>query len=42
MLRGVPPVAVVIGETLAMAMTMAIVMVIIPYRRMNSLLCLYL
>jgi len=34
--KGIPPVAVVVGETYAMAMTM------IPYRRMNGLLYLYL
>ena len=36
--RGIPPVAVVVGETLAVAM----VMVIIPCRRMSGLLRLYL
>jgi len=43
-LKGVPPVAVVVGETLVvvMAMVMAMVMVIFPRRRMNSLLRLYL
>jgi len=39
-LKGVPPVAVVIGETLAIVIVM--VMVIFPHRRMNSLLHLYL
>ena len=38
--KGIPPVAVVVGETLAMVMV--IVMVMIPHRRMNGLLCLYL
>jgi len=38
MLRGVPPVAVVVGETLVIAM----VMVIFPRRRISSLLHLYL
>jgi len=36
--RGIPSVAVVVGETLAVAM----VMVIIPCRRMSGLLRLYL
>jgi len=39
-LKGVPPVAVVIGETLAIVIVM--VMVIFSHRRMNSLLHLYL
>jgi len=38
MLRGVPPVAVVVGETLVIAM----VMVIFPRRRISGLLRLYL
>ena len=38
--KGVPPVAVVVGETLAMVMVM--VMMMIPRRRMNGLLYLYL
>jgi len=38
MLRGVPPVAVVVGETLVIAM----VMVIFPHRRISGLLRLYL
>ena len=38
--KGVPPVAVVVGETLAMVMVM--MMMMIPRRRMNGLLCLYL
>jgi len=43
-LKGVPLVAVVVGEILAMVMVMVIVMMmmIIPHRRMNSLLYLYL
>jgi len=44
-LKGVPPVAVVIGKTYAMAMAMVIamvMMVIIPHKRMNNLLYLYL
>ena len=39
-LKGVPPVAVVVGETLVMAMVMVILM--FPHRRMNGLLRLYL
>ena len=44
MLKGVPLVAVVVDEILAMVMVMVMVMMImiIPYRRMNSLLYLYL
>jgi len=38
--KGIPPVAVVVGEILAMVMV--IVMMMIPRRRMNGLLCLYL
>jgi len=43
-LKGVPPVAVVVGKTLVMVMAMAMVMVMVmfPCRRMNGLLCLYL
>ena len=44
-MKGVPPVAVVIGKTYAMAMAMVIAMVtmvIIPRRRINNLLYLYL
>jgi len=41
-LKGVPPVAVVVGKTLVMAMAMLMVMVMFPHRRMSSLLCLYL
>jgi len=40
--KGVPPVAVVVGETLVMVMVMVMVMMMIPHRRMNGLLCLYL
>ena len=39
-LKGVPPIAVVVGKTLVMAMAM--VMVMFPRRRMSSLLHLYL
>jgi len=39
-LKGVPPVAVVVGETLAIVMVM--VMVMFSHRRMNGLLHLYL
>ena len=44
MLKGVSPVAVVVGETLVMvmAMVMVMVMVMFPHRRMSSLLHLYL
>ena len=43
-LKGVPLVAVVVDEILAMVMVMVMVMMmmIIPHRRMNSLLYLYL
>jgi len=41
-LKGVLPVAVVVGKTLVMAMAMVMVMLMFPYRRMNGLLCLYL
>jgi len=41
-LKGVPPIAVIVGETLVMAMAMAIVMVMFPHKRMNGLLRLYL
>jgi len=37
-LKSVPPVAVVVDETLVMAMAM----VMFPHRRMSGLLCLYL
>jgi len=41
--KGIPPVAVVIGETLVMVMVMVMVMMMmIPHRRMNGLLYLYL
>jgi len=39
-LKGVPSVAVVIGETLVMVMAMAMAM--FPYRRISGLLRLYL
>jgi len=39
-LKGIFPVAIVVGETLVMVMVMAIVM--FPHRRMSSLLHLYL
>ena len=39
-LKDVPPVAVVVGETLVMVM--AIAMVMFPCRRISGLLCLYL
>ena len=45
MLKGVPFVAVVVGKTYAMVMVMMMMMVaivMIPHRRMNNLLCLYL
>ena len=41
-LKGVPPIAVVVGETLVMAMAMVMVMLMFPHRRTNGLLCLYL
>jgi len=41
-LKSVPPVAVVVGETLVMAMVMAMVMVMFPHKRMSGLLRLYL
>jgi len=41
--KGIPPVAVVIGEILVMVMVMVMVMMMmIPHRRMNGLLHLYL
>jgi len=40
--KGIPPVAVVVGETLAIVMIMVMVTIMIPYRRMNGLLHLYL
>jgi len=42
MLKNIPPVAVVGGETLAIVIVMVMVMMMIPCRRMNGLLCLYL
>ena len=39
--RGIPPVAVVVGETYTMVIVI-MMMVMIPCRRMNNLLCLYL
>jgi len=42
MLKSVPPIAVVVGETLVMAIVMAMVMAMFPCRRMSGLLCLYL
>ena len=46
MLKDVPPVAVVIDETLIMVMVMVMVMwmlmLMFPRRRTNGLLCLYL
>jgi len=39
-LKGVPPVAVVVGETLVMVMVM--LMLMFPCRRTSGLLCLYL
>jgi len=41
-LKGVPSVAVVVGETLVMAMVMVMVMLMFPHRRMNGLLHLHL
>jgi len=41
-LKGVPPIAVIVGETLVMAIAMAIVMVMFSHKRMNGLLRLYL
>jgi len=41
-LKGVPPVAVVVSETLVMVMVMLMLMLMFPRRRMSSLLCLYL
>ena len=40
MLKGVLPVAVVVGKTLVMLMVM--LMLMFPHRRMSGLLCLYL
>ena len=40
MLKDVPSVTVIVGETLVIVMV--IVMMMIPCRRMNGLLCLYL
>ena len=44
MLKGIPSIAVIVGETLVVVVAMAIVMVmlIFPCRKMNSLLHLYL
>ena len=42
MLKGIPSVTVVVGETLAMVIVIMMVMMMIPHRRMNSLLHLYL
>jgi len=43
-LKGVPPVAVVVDETLMMVMVMVMLMLMLmfPHRRMNGLLRLYL
>ena len=41
-LKGVPPVAIVVGETYVMAMAMEMAIVMISHRRMNDLLHLYL
>jgi len=41
-LKGVPPVAVVVGKILVMAMAMLMLMLMFPHRKMNSLPCLYL
>jgi len=41
-LKGVPPVAVVVGKTLVMVMAIVMVMVMFPCRRMSGLLRLYL
>jgi len=43
-LKGVPPVAVVVGKTLVMVMVMVMVMLMLmfPCRGMSGLLCLYL
>ena len=40
--KGISSVAVVVGETLAIVMVMVMVMMMIPHRRMNGLLHLYL
>ena len=40
MLKGISPVAVVVGEILVMVMVM--LMLMFPYRRTSGLLCLYL
>ena len=42
MLKGVPPVAVVVGETLVMVMVMVMLMLMFPCRRTSGLLRLYL
>jgi len=41
-LKGVSPVAVVVGETLVMVMVMLMLMLMFPCRRTSGLLCLYL
>jgi len=41
-LKGVPPVAVVVGKILVMVMVMVMVILMFPHRRMNGLLHLYL
>jgi len=41
-LKGVSPVAIVVDETLVMAMAIVMVMAMFPHRRMSSLLHLYL
>ena len=41
-LKGVSPVAVVVGETLVMVMMMLMLILIFPHRRISGLLCLYL
>ena len=41
-LKGVPPVAIVVDETLVMAMAIVMVMAMFPHRRMSNLLHLYL
>ena len=42
MLKGIPSITVVVGETLAMVIVIMMVIMIIPHRRMNGLLRLYL
>jgi len=41
-LKGVPPVAVVVGEILVMVIVILMLMLMFPYRRMSGLLHLYL